>query len=202
LTIGDLLPLERFAEKSASNLYNSIQSHKKTTLARFLYALGIRHVGIETANDLAVVLNNRITKKHKTLKDYIEELEKMSIEDFQSIRDVGEVVAKSIYDYFHNKQNLNLINKLIKAGVEVEAPRIVKGLKLQGKSFVFTGSLETMERSKAQEIVRSLGGEVSESVSKKTSYVVVGKEPGSKYEKAKKLGVKIIDEKEFLGLIK
>jgi len=201
LTVDDLLPLERFAEKSATNIYNSIQAHKKTTLPRFLYALGIRHVGIETANDLAVVLNNRITKKHKTLKDFVNELGKMTIEDFQSIRDIGEVVAKSIYDYFHTKQNLNLINKLIKTGVEVEVPKIVKNLKLQGKSFVFTGSLEAMERSKAQEIVRSLGGEVSESVSKKTSYVVVGKEPGSKYEKAKKLGVKIINEKEFLEMI-
>lgn len=203
LEIGDFLSLERFAEKSASNLYHSIQSHKKTTLPRFLYALGIRHVGIETANDLANFLNERITKKHKTLKDFIEELKKMTVEDFQSIRDIGSVVAQSIYDFFHTKRNLDLINKLIKAGVEVEVPQkdLVTSTKLQGKSFVFTGALETMERSKAQELVRSLGGEVSESVSKKTSYVVVGKEPGSKYEKAKKLGVKIIDEKEFLRMV-
>ena len=127
----------------------------------------------------------------------------MSLDDLQKIPDVGPKVAESIFSWFHDKHNLEFLNKLDKVGIVVEyVPQEPKNYKLKAKSFVFTGELKTLTRDEAKEKVRALGGEVSESVSKKTSYVVAGENPGSKFEKARKLGVNVIDEKEFLRLIK
>jgi len=187
---GDIIPLERFAEKSAKNLIESIQSRKKITLARFIYALGIRNVGEETALDLAEIFGS------------LEKIKKASLEDLQKIRDIGPVVAKSIYEWFQQKRNTELLDKLRKFGVEIESLKIkAKSLKLKGLTFVLTGSLEIMAREEAKERIRELGGEISESVSKKTNYVIVGKEPGSKFNIAKKLKVKTIEEREFLNML-
>jgi DNA ligase (NAD+) len=202
LGIGDILPLESlprrkpqaflrgFAEKSAHNLISAIQSKKKIALPRFIYALGIRNVGEETSQDLAEYFGD------------IENVKKAPIEDLEKITDVGPVVAKSIYDFFQKERNLKFLEKLKKVGVEMVVEKKSKRQPLEGKTFVLTGSLESMDRERAKEKIRLLGGEISESVSSKTNYVIVGKEPGSKFEKAKELGVKMLEEKDFLELIK
>ncbi len=188
LKTGDLEPLERFAEKSADNIIKSIQSRKKISLARFIYALGIRHVGIQTANDLADHFGG-LGKLSRTLLSELEE-----------VPDIGNVVAKSIYDWFRNSKNQILLKKFKKLGVGYEKVR--RGTKLKGLSFVITGSLSTVSREEAGELIRKNGGKAGSSVSNNTSYVVVGENPGSKYDKAKKLGVKIVNEKEFLKILK
>jgi DNA ligase (NAD+) len=185
---GDLVPLERFAEKSAQNLIDAIEKAKTIPLERLIYALGIRHVGEETANILAQKFGS------------IENLKKATLEQLQSIPDIGEIVAESIYRWFKDKNNLKLVDELIKAGVKIIAPKKVEE-KLKGKTFVFTGALKTLTRDEASEKVRLLGGKVSSSVSRNTDFVVAGENPGSKYEKAKHLGVKIISEEEFLKMI-
>ena len=187
---GDILPLERFAEKSAKNLISAIQSKKKINLANFIYALGIRNVGEETSQDLAEHFGS------------IEKLKNASLEELQKVMDIGPVVAKSIYKWFSQKKNLEFLEKLKKVGVEILKEKKPKYQPLKGKKFIFTGSLESMTREEAKEKIRLFGGEISESVSKKTDFVIFGKEPGSKFEKAKKLGVKIIGEKQFLKLLK
>jgi len=211
LTEGDIVPLERFAEKSAQNIVATIREHKKTTLARFIYALGIGNVGEETAYDIADVVNSKL--KTQMSKEVIEVLKNMKLEEWQEIKDVGPVVAKSIYQFFKDKKNLDLIEKLFKVGVEIESQKYspkrrnskefpnIKNQKLTGKIFVFTGGLETLTRDEAKDKVRQLGGDVSESVSQETDFVVVGSEPGSKYDNAKQLKIKILSEKEFLKLI-
>ena len=187
---GDVVALERFAEKSAENLIKSIQERKEITLAKFIYALGIRNIGEETAIDLAKHFGS--IKKIKTAK----------LEDFDSISDIGPVVSKSIYEWLQDKENLKFIDKLEKVIRIQNSESRIRNSKLKGLSFVLTGSLESIARDEAKAKIRELGGDISESVSSKTSYVVVGSEPGSKAEKAKKLGVKILDEQEFLQLIK
>ncbi len=127
---------------------------------------------------------------------------KLSLEDLQKIPDIGPTVAESIYDWFHDKHNLELLEKLEKAGIEIEVPKFkATSLKFQDKTFVLTGELESMTRDEAKAKIRELGGDVSSSVSKNTDFVVAGESPGLKYEKAKKLGVKIINEEEFFRLI-
>ena len=191
LTQGDLEPLDRFAEKSAENLIAAIEKAKKTTLNRFVYALGIRHVGEETALRLARHFSN------------LKKIMIASLEELKQVEDIGPAVAESIYVWFRDEENIKLVDGLLFNGVEIKTFSAPQGeQKLSGKTFVLTGSLESMSRDEAKEKIRALGGEMSESVSKKTSYVVVGADPGSKYEKAKELGVKILDEKEFLKLIK
>jgi len=186
----DILPLERFAEKSAQNLIFAIQSKKKISFAKFIYALGIRNVGEETAQDLA---------EHFAC---LEKLKNASLEDLQKIQDIGPVVAQSIYNYFREKKNLLFLEKLKKANIEIIEEKKQKEQPLKGKVFVLTGALETITREEAKERIRQLGGEVSESVSKKTDFLVLGENPGSKYTKAKKLGINIINEKQFLSLLK
>lgn len=187
---GDLVQLERFAEKSASNLIKAISERKEITLARFVYALGIRNVGEETAIDLADHFGS------------IDKLKKITEEGLESVLNIGPVVAKSIYEWFKNKNNLNFLDKLKKTRIIIKHQKEkIKNKKLQNKAFVFTGGLQVITRAQAKEKIRELGGDISESVSSKTDFVVVGKEAGSKLEKAKKLGVKIITEKELLQLI-
>ncbi|HOX29849.1 MAG TPA: NAD-dependent DNA ligase LigA [Candidatus Paceibacterota bacterium] len=186
---GDLAPLQRFAEKSAKKLVESVQAKKIITLPRFLNALGIRQVGEETSLALARRFGG------------ITEIKKASLEELQNVEDIGPKVAESIYGWFREKKNLTFIAKLQEIGIRIEAAKIARNPKIGGKAFVFTGSLASLERQKAKESVRARGGSVSESVSKKTDYVVAGENPGSKYDKAKKLGVKTIDEKEFLKLL-
>ena len=187
---GDLIPLERFAEKSAKNLVEAIENSKEISLARFIYSLGIRHVGEETAIDLANYFGS------------IDKLKKTSREELEKIPDIGGVVAESIYIWFQQKRNQKLIEDLIRVGIKILPPEKV-GKKLAGKTFVLTGTLETLTRSEGERKIRMLGGHPTSSVSKQTDYLVVGENPGSiKLEKAKKLGVKTLTEKEFLKMLK
>ncbi len=190
LTEGDLQPLERFAEKSAANLVKAIEQSKRISLARFLYALGIRHVGQQTALALARHFGS------------LDKIMSASIDQLTQVPDVGQVVAESIYNYFHNPQNIKFIQSLLDKGVVIEEEKVRENLPWQGKTFVFTGSLSHLTRSEAQEKVRELGGNVANSVSKKTDFVVVGDNPGSKYDKAKKLGIVIVSEDDFLQMLK
>jgi DNA ligase (NAD+) len=187
---GDIQPLEGFAEKSARNLIYAIQSKKKIPFPKFIYALGIRNVGEETAQDLA-----------ERFED-LEKLRKASLGDLEKTRDVGPIVARSIFGWFSQKRNSEFLEKLKKAGVDIVKEKETGHRPLKGKTFVLTGGLESLTRDEAKEKIRSLGGDISESVSPKTDFVVAGKEPGSKYEKAKKLNIKIITEKQFLALLK
>ncbi len=188
LESADLSGLERFGEKSAENIISSIAAHKKVSLWRFLYALGILHVGEQTAQDIA----NQFGTLSKIMKATIDEI--------NSIENIGPVVSKSVHDYWREKQNIAFIEKLLANGVTIEKVKVTTGGKLTGQLFVLTGTLSSMSRDEAKQKITSLGGKVSGSVSKKTSYVVAGDEPGSKYDDAQKLGVKILDEKAFLEL--
>jgi DNA ligase (NAD+) len=203
LKAGDIAALDRFGEKSAENIVSEVELKKKVTLPRFLYALGILHVGEETAVLLAKNFDFPSTHGQVAIKDIAKVFEKLSLEDLQKVSDIGPKVAASIHGWFHESRNIKLLDRLARAGVEVAAEaRSAKSGKLAGKTFVLTGSLNAMSREAAKERIREQGGDASESVSKKTDYLVAGAEPGSKYEKAKKLGVTIIDEKEFLTIIK
>ena len=203
LTQGDLEPLERFAEKSASNLIEAINESKQISLARFIYALGIRHIGEESAQDLSRVITKKLGDSPCTIKNIIKVMQGYSKERLEEIKDIGPEVASSIYNYFRSKKNLKFLDKLSSFDIKVRSPKSkVKSKKLQGKVFVLTGTLKSMTREQAKTRIRDLGGNVSSSVSKKTDYVVAGESPGSKYDKAERLGVRIIDEKEFLGLVK
>lgn len=199
---NDLEPLERFAEKSASNLIKAINKSKKITLLRFLYALGIRYVGEETAQLLARELTIK-GKKILKVRDLIDIFKEISLEDLESIQDIGPVVAKSIYDFFHTEENLKLLRELDKAGIQFEAVRTqTKEKILSGKTFVLTGRLEQMTRQEAKDKIKALGGRISSSVSKKTDYLLLGKEPGMKYNRAKEMRVRILREEEFLEMVK
>jgi DNA ligase (NAD+) len=184
----DIQSLERFGEKSAENIVNSIQAHKKITLAKFIYALGIPHVGEETGFDLAQRFGS------------VEKLMEASIDEINAIPNIGEVMAKSLHDWFGLRANKELVRNLIKAGIKIETIKI-KNTPLTGKSVVVTGSLDSMSRDEAKEAVRVAGGDWVSSVSKNTDFVVVGDSPGSKAAKAEKLGIKMLNEKEFLKLL-
>jgi DNA ligase (NAD+) len=190
LKLEELASLERMAEKSAQNLLDEIEASKKNSLARLIYALGIQFVGERTAQLLAEHFSS------------LEELAAAKEEQLIEVPEVGPKVAASIAEFFSEPANLKLIKKLHKAGVHPTAEkRKVKSDKFAGKSFVFTGGLANRSREEAGEIVRQHGGKVSGSVSKKTDYVVVGTDPGSKYDKAKELGVSILSEQEFEKLL-
>lgn len=188
LTAGDLEALERFAEVSANKLVQEIQGHREISLDRFILALGIRHVGAQTAIDLANAFGS------------FERLCEATKEDFLSVEGIGEVVADSISAFFADSIEKGRIDRLLKE-VKVKTIQARKAGVFSGTSWVFTGTLEAMSREEAKEKVRALGAEVSESVSKKTSYVVVGSDPGSKAEKAAKLGVTVLDEEGFLKML-
>jgi len=186
---SDLLSLPGFAEKSAKNLIAAIQESKKISLSKFIFALGIRHIGEETAIDLANSFGS------------IDKLRKATREELEIIPDVGPKIAESIYNWFNSKQNQKIIEDLLRVGIEILPPEKINR-KLAGKTFVLTGTLKTMTRNQAKEKIRSLGGNVSESLSGTTDFLVTGENPGSKLKRAEKLGVKIIREGEFIGLLK
>ena len=188
LTEADLIPLERFAEKSAGNLVAAIQQSKTVSLDRFLYALGIRYVGEATAHLLA--------RHFQTF----EELRSAGEEELLHIEGIGPQVAKSIRDFFENEKNQEIIDRL-RREIHLESPEKPAASPLAGKTFVFTGGLSRFSREEAKAQVTARGGRVSSSVSAKTDYVVVGHDPGSKYAKARELGVTILDEEAFEELL-
>lgn len=188
LTKGDLVGLPGFGEKAAKNLVTAIASRTHITLARFVIGLGILHVGEETANDLA---------QHFQSFDSLRAADQTALERLPNI---GAIVAKSITEWFANAANKKFLIKLLRA-VRVKRAAQKPAGPLAGKTFVLTGGMETLSRDEAKERIRTLGGEVSETVSPATAFVVIGADPGSKFNKAKKLGVRIINEKEFLAMI-
>jgi DNA ligase (NAD+) len=190
LKLDKLIALERFAEKSAQNLLDEIEASKKNSLARLIYALGISFVGERTGELLAGHFSS------------LEELAGATQEQLEEVSEVGPKVGAAIVEFFSEPANMQLIRKLRKAGVHpTMEKREIKSDKFAGKSFVFTGGLANRSREEAAEIVKQHGGTISGSVSKKTSYVVVGADPGSKHDKAKSLGVPILAEKDFEKLL-
>lgn len=189
LTEGDVVGLEGFAELSAKNLIMGIASRKKIPLDRFLISLSIPQVGEETARDIAAHFRT------------LEKIRAASLEELQSIDGVGDIVARSLYEWFRDKTHLSSLEQLLKE-VRVEKGEARKGGVFQGKTFVLTGSLESLSRDEAGERIRERGGSVSSAVSKKTDFLVAGDDPGSKYEKAQELGVRILSEKDFVLLLK
>jgi len=190
----DLISLERMAEKSADNLLDAIEESKKKSLANLIYGLEIRYVGVHTSEV--------ITRYYPTLDKF----KIASLEELIEINEIGPKIAESINHFFKGKENIDIIERLRSAGLnfgqEEEIIRKEKEVQiLEGKQFVLTGTLEDFTRTQVKEIISKLGGRVIGSVSKKTDYVVVGEDPGSKYQKAQKLGVLIINEEEFKKII-
>lgn len=189
LEVSDIVGLDRFGEKSAENIVASIASHKSVPLARFLYALGIVHVGEETARQLALHFGS------------LEKIISAPIDAINEVPDIGAVVSKSVYDYFRDKQNLTFIQKLTDNGLTVAKQAKPKGGAFTGKIFVITGILSSMSREKAKEEIQSRGGKVSNAVSAKTDYLIAGESAGSKLAEAKKHGTEILDEAGFKELL-
>ncbi len=188
---SDIQTLERFGEKSAENIISSIDAHRSISLAKFIYSLGILHVGEETAIDLAERFGS------------LDKLSRASLEEIDLVPNIGGAVSESVYKYFQDKRNLQFIEKLIKNGVKIShfVSTISKNGPLAGKKIIVTGTLESMSREEAKAAVRNAGGDWVSNVSKNTDFLVIGSEPGSKKEKAEKLGVKILNEKNFLELL-
>lgn len=188
LTEGDLLKLEGFAEISAKKLVDNIKKARRVTLSRLLYGISIDHVGEETA---------RLISQHfKTLK----RLRSASVEELAGVKGVGDVVAKSIFDWFRTKEKAAIVDRLLEH-IMVLADEVSTQGELSGKTFVLTGTLSSMSRGEAERLIRLRGGATSGSVSKKTSYVVEGVDAGSKLQKARELGVEVLNEEEFVRML-
>jgi len=233
----DLLSLERFAEKKADNVIKMIASRRTLALDRFIYGLGIRHAGEETAGLLAEKLAEKVENDESgrggvkgingfkdggkskesdlPIKKLIKYFQSFSLEDLESLPDVGPIVAGSVYDFWRDEKDLKILEKFAAAGVSLKIGKVasstgagagaitdVSGSGLVGKNFVLTGSLSGLTRDEAKDKIKALGGKVKTSVGQETDFVVVGAEPGSKYEKAQELGIKILEEEEFLKMLK
>jgi DNA ligase (NAD+) len=184
-----LIELERMADKSAQNIIDAIEKSKTKPLSKFLYALGIRHVGETTAEDLACHFPR------------LDDFSHLSEEDLMEVEGIGPEVAASVHQFFRDKKNKESIELLKKAGVKVIEPKVKEKGKLVGKTFLFTGALKTFGRDEARNLVESSGGMTTSSISKKVDYVVIGEDPGSNFDKAKKLGIKTLTEEEFKRII-
>ena len=190
LKTEDLMKMDRMGDKLAENLLNAIDKSRQRSLTNLIYALGIRNVGYHLAGVLA--------KHFKS----IERLARQSMEDLTTVHEIGPIVAESIYNFFHNPKNLRILEKLKQGGVRFPVEKAeARESPLAGQTFVLTGGLDTFTRDEARQIIEDLGGRVTSTVSKKTDYVIVGKDPGSKYDNAIKLGVKTLNEEEFQNLI-
>jgi DNA ligase (NAD+) len=190
LTKEDLVELERMADKSAQNVIDSIEASKTRPLWRLVAGLGIRHIGGQTAQMLAEQFGS------------LDAIMKATEAELDAVEQIGGKVAESIYEYFHNERNISVIKELLSAGVKPELPKKVKAKgKLAGKTIVVTGTLQNFTRQQAEQAIRQAGGKPSSSVSKKTDFVLAGEEPGSKLDKAQKLRVRVIDEKQFIVML-
>ncbi len=184
---SDLSGLERFGLKSAKNIINSINEHKKVPLWRFVYSLGIGQVGEQTAHDLANHFGS------------LDKIKKAKMEEISLVPNIGPVVSLNVFNYFRDEHNINFIERLFNNGVSIKKEEQTDR-SLEGKTFVLTGTLPNFSREEVKKIITEKGGKVSSSVSVKTDYLLAGENPGSKYEEAKKLKIKIINEQEFLAL--
>ena len=189
LTFEDLLKLDKIKEKSANNLLTAIENSKKTTLVRFIYGLGIRHVGEYVAAILAEHFGG------------VERIGNATEEELLAIDGIGPQIAESVITYFEDPRNKEHVNRLIQAGIEIKAPPLPPSLPLAGMTFVLTGTLSSLKRSEAKEIVTRSGGRIASSVGKGTNYLIVGDSPGSKLKKAEALGIPILNEDAFLKLL-
>ncbi len=189
LKLEQLMALERMGKKSAENLLQALEASKTRPFYRVLFGLGIRHIGIHAARILAQHFGS------------IERLMEAKSEEIAQVPGIGMAVAESLKNFFADRENVELINRLRKAGLKFEEEQATGPKPLKGKKFVLTGTLERFTREEATEMIMALGGSVSSSVSRNTDYVVVGKEPGSKLDRARALGVKTLDESEFLKLL-
>ena len=185
LTKDDLLSLDRMGDKSAQNILDEIEDSKKLPLERVIYGLGIRMVGERTAQFLAEHFGS------------MEALDSASVEELQNVNEVGPRIAESIVEFFSVAANRKLVKRLREAGLTLTGQKKQRGTKLAGKTFVLTGTLAHFTRDEAKKMIEDAGGKVTGSVSKKTDYVVAGADAGSKLDKAKELGVQVIDEKEM-----
>ena len=188
LTQEQLTQLEGFADVSAKNTVSAIEKSKSAGLERVIFALGIRNIGQKASKLLA--------KHFKSIDNLI----MASTEEIAEIDDFGEISARSVADYFADRTNIELVEKLRQYGVAMKFSENIEDLRFEGKTFVLSGGLDSMTRSRAEEIIETFGGKTSSSVSSKTSYLLLGDKPGSKLEKARKLGVEIIDEQQFLKM--
>jgi DNA ligase (NAD+) len=185
-----LVKLERMAEKSAKNLVEAINKSKSAGLARLIYALGVRHVGQRAGIVLARHFHSMTN------------IQSAKVEELEFVMEIGEVVAKSLEDFFSHESNISEIICLNKLGLKMEVKGEVVGDELLGKQFVLTGSLDSFTRDEAKNKISALGGRITSNVSKKTDYIIVGLDPGSKADKAKKLGIDVINEQTFKKMIK
>ncbi len=186
----DLMKMDRMGDKLAENMLNAIEKSKGPSLTNLIYALGIRNVGYHLAGVLAKYFKS------------VDNLAQQSIEDLTHVHEIGPIVAESIYNFFHNPRNLMILEKLKRGGVTFPVEEAgVKETPLSGKSFVLTGGLDSFTRDEARKIIEDMGGKVSSSVSKKTDFVVVGRDPGSKYDESLRLGIKTLNEDKFKEMI-
>jgi len=197
---GDLKVLERFGEKSSKNIIESINNSKNININKFIFALGILNIGKESAE----VIANKLLELGaiKVPNDLFKLAKKLTKQDFDDLPDFGNKMAESVFEYFNNENTEKLFDKLTKSGIEILSNKKTINQKLKDLKFLFTGELNSMSREKAQVMVRERGGIVKETVTKDLNYLVVGNEPGSKLEKARKIGVKVINEKELLNILK
>ena len=189
LQISDLVKLERMAEKSAANVIEAIEKSKTQPLARFLAALGIGHVGNQSAEILAGRFGS------------LDDLRNAALDTLEAIDQIGPIMAKSIYEYFHDEKSISVIDQLSAAGVNPKQPTSRHTNVLAGKTIVVTGTLENFTRSQIERTIKDNGAKISSSVSAKTDFVLAGNNPGSKLQKARQLGVGIINENQFLKMI-
>ncbi len=189
LTLENFLTLDKIKEKSARNLMNAIEKSKKATLSKFIFSLGIRHVGEYVAALLAEHFES------------IEMLQKATEEDLLAIEGIGPQIAESIVSYFEDEQKRMLIDRLLGAGLIMERPPVLSFSEVQGKVFVLTGTLRSMKRSEAKEVIVKNGGRVASSITANTDFLVAGDSPGSKLGKAESLHVPILKEEDFKGLL-
>jgi DNA ligase (NAD+) len=213
---GDLESLERFAEKSAENLVSAIESSKKVAFEKFLFALGIRHLGEEGAVLFKKQLEDIDSSVGKIAKEngirmenpsvLLNLFEKISKEDLDEIKGFGAKMSASIMEWFQEKENMDTLKELAELGIEfekIEEKRFSESEgRLENKKFVLTGTLPNLTRDEAKDLIRKERGDISSSVSKKTDFVLAGTDPGSKLEKAQKFGVEILDEDDFLKMVK
>jgi DNA ligase (NAD+) len=201
LTLEDLLQLPLFKEKRAGNVITAIDKSREISLERPLYALGIRHVGEETAIELAHFIEAEKMNEQLTIPEIVQIGTALRTDQLEQIEGFGNKVAKSVCDWFHNEKNQQFLEKLNRVGVRLVAKQKLLEQKLSGKAFVVTGSLSQMSREEAKTIIRQMGGKIQGSVGAKTDFLVCGENPGTKAVNAKKLSVPILTEQEFLKMV-